>query len=123
MVDDDSITYEVIDEWSIPGGRGKRIVFPRAHLSHAYVEKLAQKLNEDTKDDRHAVVLMFTDRQAAATHRNLCDTTPEQEQMNLCTHYIGDYIRHDTPKVCTVFYCLDGLIEGSECKVFDCTHR
>lgn len=122
MVDDD-ITYEVIDEWSIPGGRGKQIVFPRTHLSHTCIEKRARKLNEDTKNDRHAVALMFTDRRAAATHKILCDTTPEHEQMHLCAHYIGDYIRHDTSKVCTVSYCLDGLIEGSECKVFDCTRR
>ncbi len=117
---DDDVTYEVIDEWVIPGGRGKRIVFPPSHLSHGYIERLAQKLTNDTKEDRHAVVLMFTDKRAAATHKALCDTTPEKEQMNLCAHYIGDYIRHDPPGVCTVFYCLDGLIEGSECRVLEC---
>ncbi|MGZ4938306.1 MAG: hypothetical protein ACXV44_06390 [Halobacteriota archaeon] len=60
--------------------------FLATHLSHAYMERLAQKLNEDTNNDRHAVVLLFTDRRAAETHKNLCDTTPEREQMNLCAH-------------------------------------
>ncbi len=87
------------------------------------MEKLARKLNEDTKNDRHAVVLTFTDRRAAAAHKGLYDATPEQERTNLCAQYIGDYIRHNTPEVCTVLYCLDGLIGSSECKVFDCTRR
>src|SRR3990167_1849297 len=60
------ITYEIVERWSIPnGGEGKAIIISPDYLNETDMTALGKKLMNEAKNDRHAFVEVFNDKQAA----------------------------------------------------------
>lgn len=87
--------YEIIKRWSIPnGGEGKLIVIAPEHANETDLVALGEKLKEDTKGDRNATIMVYTDKKAADLYAKLATglTPTEDELYN--THFVATYDRN-----------------------------
>ena len=63
--------YRVIERWSIPnGGYGRVIVVSPTYRNEADMRALGQRLRDETRADRHAVVEVYDDEGAARMRRD-----------------------------------------------------
>ncbi len=91
-----TISYEVLQQWDINnGGKGKVILIPADYLNETDMVALGQKLKDDTKNDKNAFIMVFTDKKAAALRDKVIgNTMTKDEEKFYDTHYIGQYTKN-----------------------------
>ena len=88
-----SNAYTVIKRWPVPSGDIARlIVISPDAATEADLTALGDILREDTKNERTAFVLIFTDPKAAALRTSPSDSRSQQELY--ARHHVGRYIRN-----------------------------
>ena len=88
------VSYSITKRWSIPnGGEGKVIVIPPALANEAGMTAIANKLREDTREDRNAFVFIFDAPKAAEMRDRLNSLTPTELEFYQ-RHYMGTYMRN-----------------------------
>ncbi len=90
------LSYEIVETWDIPnGGQGKAIVISPDYLNDADMTALGEKLKNDTKDDRNAVIFVFDNPQAAALRQAVLNEEASQADQDLYDqHYVGQYTKN-----------------------------
>ncbi len=91
-----AISYEVLQQWDINnGGKGKVVLIPVDYLNEAGMTALGQKLKEDTKNDKNAFIMVFTDKKAAALRDKIVDSTASKDEEKFYdAHYVGQYTKN-----------------------------
>jgi hypothetical protein len=105
-----TISYRVIEEWTIPnGGYGRIIVIEPTHRNEKDMRMLGDQLRSDTKKDRNAIIFVYDDEKAARMRKAaLAERLNKKDLAHHDKHMIGDYLRNAN----TSFHCLKILLEG-----------
>jgi len=102
-----TVAYRVVRTWSIPnGGQGKLIIIPAELSGEAGMARVGDKLRTDTRNDRNAVVNIFTDERAAALYGNL--NMSDDDYDFYVSHFVGQYVRNAS----TGYHALDIYLDG-----------
>lgn len=105
-----TIKYDVLQQWEINnGGYGKVILIPTDYLNEADMTVLGQKLNNDTKNDKNAFIMVFTDKKAAALRDKLATGLNQSEQTFYDQHYVGQYTKNGNSGLHTFVIYFDGV--------------
>lgn len=118
------ITYEIVERWSIPGGEGKAIVISPNYLNEADMTALGEKLKNDTKNDRDAFVMVFSDKQAALwRHESGTEKLSAAEQEFWDKHFIGTYNKNSNTGNHEFTIVVDGLLENNSINFAEKAHK
>jgi len=114
------ISYEVLQQWDINnGGKGKIILIPADYLNEADMTTLGQKLKSDTKNDKNAFIMVFTDKKAAVLRDKVIgDTMTKDEEKFYDTHYVGQYTKNGNSGLNAFAIYYDG-VSGSNNKTIN----
>jgi hypothetical protein len=115
-----TISYEVLQQWDINnGGKGKIILIPADYLNEADMTTLGQKLKSDTKNDKNAFIMVFTDKKAAALRDKVTgNTMTKDEEKFYDTHYVGQYTKNGNSGFHAFAIYFDG-VSGSNNKTIN----
>ena len=111
------VAYEVTQTWTIPnGGSGKAIVIPVAYLNDGPMAALGEKLKNDTKGDRNAVIMIYADAQAARLRDQVLagGATPTESAL-YDKHFIGTYVRNANTGFHALEVCYGGFVPSVDC--------
>lgn len=108
---DKAIKYEVLQKWDINnGGQGKIVLIPADYVNEADMIALGNKLNEDTKNDKNAFIMVFTDKKAAELRDKVIDDTmTKDEEKFYDTHYVGQYTKNGNSGLHAFAIYFDGV--------------
>jgi hypothetical protein len=106
-----TIKYEMLQQWDINnGGLGKIILIPTDYLNEDDMVVLGKKLNEDTKNDKHAFIMVFTDKKAAELRDKLIDDSmTKDEEKFYDTHYVGQFTKNGNSGLHAFVIYFDGV--------------
>ena len=106
-----TVKYEVLQQWDINnGGRGKTILIPADYLNEDDMVALGKKLNEDTKNDKNAFIMVFTDKKAAELRDKLIDDSmTKDEEKFYHTHYVGQFTKNGNSGLHAFVIYFDGV--------------
>ena len=107
-----AVEYEVLQKWEINnGGFGKTILIPESYLTdEETMTRLGLQLKYDTKDDKNAFIMVFTDKKAAELRDKLIDNTmTKDEEKFYDTHYVGQYNKNGNSGMNTYVIYFDGV--------------
>jgi len=101
--------YKVIEQWSIPNGGFGRVIVVAPSPGEADLRALGEKLRQDTRNERNAVVFVYDDSRAAEYRRAaISEKLPKAELQHHDRHRVAMYLRN----VNTGFHELDITPEG-----------
>jgi hypothetical protein len=85
------LSYDIVETWQIPnGGSGKRILIPKNLRDEKGLFLVCDKISEDVKNDKHAIVFGHTDSKSAGIQKNLSKST-KSDQDYLGKNFILDF--------------------------------
>ena len=95
-VSPDSVSYRVVETWSIPnGGFGRAIVVPARMRNEASLRALGLRLRADTKADRNAFIFVFDSERAAGVRRAVVNGRASDADLAVYDkHFIAVYNRN-----------------------------
>lgn len=115
-----SVSYEVLQQWDINnGGKGEVVLIPTDYLNEADMTALGQKLKEDTKNDKNAFIMVFTDKKAAVLRDKMIDSSmTKDEEKFYDAHYVGQYTKNGNSGLNAFAIYFDG-VSGSNNKTIN----
>jgi len=115
-----TIKYEVLQKWDINnGGQGKTILISTDYLNEADMVALGKKLKEDTKNDKNAFIMVFTDKKAAELRDKVIDNSmTKDEEKFYDTHYVGQYTKNGNSGLHAFVIYFDG-VSGTNSKTIN----
>lgn len=106
------IAYQVVEEWNIPnGGYGRVIVIDSTHRNETDLLKLADQLNNFTRQDRHAVIDIYDNEAAALMRRDAFQKNLSKKDLAFHDlHVIGFYNRNINTGYHAITITLKGIM-------------
>lgn len=91
-----AVAYEELQKWTINnGGYGKTILISESYLNEETMTRLGLQLKYDTRDDKNAFIMVFTDRKAALLRNEIgTGSLSKTDEDFYDKHYVGQYTKN-----------------------------
>lgn len=92
---DAGTSYKILEQWSIPNGGFVRVIVTNVNPTEPELRALGEKLRQDTKDERNAVVYVYDDEHAGRDARAaFSEQLSKTDLQHHDRHRVGTYWRN-----------------------------
>ena len=90
------LSYKTVDQWNIgSAGFGKVVVLNKPNPTEQELRVLAEKLKQDTKNDKITFIFIYDDERAARNRRAATsETLTKAEMQHYYRHQVAQYLRN-----------------------------